>query len=157
MVTCFFSLARNPEVQKKCYDEIVEVFGTDTKRTITVALLNQLSYLELTIKESLRLFALVPIIGRFATEDVQLSQFNWIQICMNIFLYQNVFKSFGFFIANNRLVPKGCTAFIMLYEMFRNPLYFENPLDFKPERFLEKQASIKKNPFAYVPFSAGPR
>lgn len=37
------------------------------------------------------------------------------------------------------------------------PEYFDDPEEFKPERFLDEQIMAKKNPFAYIPFSYGPR
>lgn len=55
--------------------EIIDVIGPDPKQSkTTITQLNQLSYLELVIKESLRLYPSVPIVGRFATEDVHLSK-----------------------------------------------------------------------------------
>lgn len=41
--------------------------------------------------------------------------------------------------------------------MGRDPKIFENPDKFWPERFAVERNSEKQNPFAYVPFSAGPR
>ena len=38
----------------------------------------------------------------------------------------------------------------------RDPDYFPDPNAFKPERFAE-DSTQKVNPFAYTPFSAGPR
>uniref|UniRef100_A0A8D8RJ80 Cytochrome P450 4C1 n=1 Tax=Cacopsylla melanoneura TaxID=428564 RepID=A0A8D8RJ80_9HEMI len=51
------------------------------------------------------------------------------------------------------VVPAGCAVFIHVYEQHRNPEYFPEPNRFNPDRFLEKF----KHPYAYVPFSAGPR
>lgn len=53
---CLYNIAKNPDVQEKCFKEIVEVFGTNPKEPATLAKLNQLSYLELAIKETLRMF-----------------------------------------------------------------------------------------------------
>lgn len=53
---CLYNIAKHPEVQRKCFNEIVEVFGSNTKEAATLSKLNQLHYLELAIKESLRLF-----------------------------------------------------------------------------------------------------
>ena len=46
---------------------------------------------------------------------------------------------------------------INIFTLGRNALFFDDPNDFKPERFLDEQTMEKRNPFAYIPFSAGPR
>lgn len=70
---CLYNIARSPEVQKKCFEEIVEIYGKDTKAPTTLTELNRLSYLDLVIKETLRLFPSVPWIGRLAQSDIHLS------------------------------------------------------------------------------------
>lgn len=40
--------------------------------------------------------------------------------------------------------------------MGRHPKLFKDPLEFRPERFLE-DTSTEKFIFSYLPFSAGPR
>ena len=40
--------------------------------------------------------------------------------------------------------------------LHRNPEVWDDPDSFKPDRFLS-QTNTARNPFAYVPFSAGPR
>lgn len=70
-----YNMAKYPEVQQKCFNEAVNVFGpASTEQPVTLSLLNQLSYLEFTIKESLRLFPPLPLIGRQAMEDIKLSK-----------------------------------------------------------------------------------
>lgn len=59
---------------------MVNVFGMDKSPPTTIPSLNQLVYLELVIKESMRLFSLVPLISRFATEDIKLSKSNWMKL-----------------------------------------------------------------------------
>lgn len=46
---------------------------------------------------------------------------------------------------------------IAISAVSRSELFFDDPLDFKPERFLDEQTMEKRNPFTYIPFSAGPR
>lgn len=70
-----YNLAKHPEVQQKCFAEAIKVFGTAaTDQPATLPLLNQLSYLELAIKESMRIFATIPVIARKVMEDVKLSK-----------------------------------------------------------------------------------
>lgn len=123
----------------------------------TLSLLNQLSYLELAIKESMRLFSTIPVVARTAMEDITLSK-KLLRKSIDLRKF-NSFKYFRFvlFLANNRIVPKGSTIIIPFFTICRNPEYFEDPNEFKPERFLDEQIMEKKNPFAYIPFSAGPR
>jgi cytochrome P450 family 4 len=45
---------------------------------------------------------------------------------------------------------------VSVYSIHRNPLYWEEPDKFDPERF-SKERSANRHPFAYIPFSAGPR
>lgn len=66
-----YNLARHQEVQEKVYKEIIDVFG-DFSEPITIAKLNSLTFLELVIKESLRLFPSVPMIGRYLREEVKI-------------------------------------------------------------------------------------
>lgn len=41
--------------------------------------------------------------------------------------------------------------------MGRDKRYFDNPNEFRPERFTETHTANNHNPFSYIPFSAGPR
>lgn len=81
---CLYNIAKNRDVQEKCFKEIIEVFGTDKTEPTTLAKLNSLSYLELTVKESLRLFPSVPFIGRLAMEDIELSKMNFLLVCLHV-------------------------------------------------------------------------
>lgn len=74
MTFCLYNIAKYPDVQKKARKEVDDVFGRDRREPATLAKLNELTYLELVIKETLRLYPSVPIIGRLATEDIELSE-----------------------------------------------------------------------------------
>lgn len=50
-------------------------------------------------------------------------------------------------------IPKGTTAWVPFYPIFVDPDLWEEPLQFKPERFAKYSASDPK----FIPFSTGPR
>ncbi|GFW47563.1 cytochrome P450 4c3 [Trichonephila clavipes] len=53
-------------------------------------------------------------------------------------------------------VPAGTTCMLATFMLHRNPDVFPNPEVFDPERFMPENCA-GRHPFAYVPFSAGPR
>uniref|UniRef100_UPI003AAE9A0B cytochrome P450 4V8 n=1 Tax=Centroberyx gerrardi TaxID=166262 RepID=UPI003AAE9A0B len=121
-------LGSHPEVQRKVQHELQEVFGA-SDRPINTEDLKKLKYLECVVKESLRLFPSVPFFARSICEDCHINGFK---------------------------VPKGANAIIMPYALHRDPRYFPEPEEFRPERFLPEN-SEGRHPYAYIPFSAGLR
>lgn len=66
-------LANNKEAQDKIYEEQIEIFGNSNRKASYKDLQN-MPYLERCIKESLRLYPSVPLIGRKLVEDLPLSK-----------------------------------------------------------------------------------
>lgn len=124
---CLYNLALHPEIQAKVFAEIQTEIGLGDVK-LSLQELNKLSYLELVIKESLRLFPSVPYFARRITEETTSSGVTF---------------------------PKGCNVTISPYLMGRDPDIFHDPLSFKPERFDAETTTEKINPYAYIPFSAG--
>lgn len=129
----FFSLmalALHQDVQNRLYEEIRGVLGDDAKSTtLTNGVLQEMKYLDIVIKEVLRIYSSVPIIGRELLENVEI---------------------------NGCKVPRGTAVVVILYNVHRNPEVYPDPERFDPERFSENHAH-KRGPYDYVPFSAGAR
>ncbi|XP_037621087.1 cytochrome P450 4V2 [Sebastes umbrosus] len=121
-------LGSHPEAHRKVQQELQEVFGT-SDRPANMDDLKKLKYLDCVIKEALRLFPSVPFFARSLGEDCHINGFK---------------------------VPKGANAIIITYALHRDPRYFPEPEEFRPERFLPEN-SVGRPPYAYVPFSAGLR
>ena len=56
----------------------------------------------------------------------------------------------------DHVIPSGTTVLMSPWAMHRDPRYFDNPEEFRPERWLDGLASRLPR-FAYFPFSSGPR
>lgn len=121
-------LGSHPEVQHKVHQELQEVLGS-SERPINTEDLKKLKYLECVIKEALRLYPSVPFFARTICQDCQINGFK---------------------------VPKGSNVIIITYALHRDPRYFPEPEEFRPERFLPEN-SVGRPVYAYVPFSAGLR
>uniref|UniRef100_A0A182PYY9 Uncharacterized protein n=1 Tax=Anopheles epiroticus TaxID=199890 RepID=A0A182PYY9_9DIPT len=125
-----FLLGTDPSVQERALGEIEHVMGDGPRdRYPTMRELNEMRYLEACIKEGLRLYPSIPIIGRRLTEDVRLAE---------------------------HVLPAGTNAVIVVYQLHRDPAVFPNPDRFNPDHFLG-DGQRPRHPFAYIPFSAGPR
>ncbi|KAK9505903.1 hypothetical protein O3M35_009871 [Rhynocoris fuscipes] len=129
IVFALFLLANHPDVQEKAYQEQFSIFGI-SDRAATRNDLQEMHYLEMVIKETLRLYPSVPYISRILTQDLLLS--------------------------DNTLLPEGINTSIIPVMVHRNPTYFPDPEKFDPERFTQENCR-NRHPFAYIPFSAGPR
>lgn len=67
-----YLLARHPQVQQKVFEEILEVIGSDKDKPVSMRELQELKYLDAVIKESLRMYPPVPMIGRVTEHEVKL-------------------------------------------------------------------------------------
>ena len=59
-------------------------------------------------------------------------------------------------IIEGRNIPAGTNVILCKFILHRDPEIFPNPDTFHPDRFLPEN-SEQRNPYDYVPFSAGPR
>lgn len=67
-------MAQNPKFQDKVYEELCEVIGKDPKTEITISKLNDLKYMDIVVKEALRVYQPVPLIERKTEEEWQIGK-----------------------------------------------------------------------------------
>lgn len=123
-------LVNNSTFYKACLKEIkISIENCDPTEPYSVHQISSLFYLDLVVKESLRILPPVPMISRTLREDVVLNGVN---------------------------IPAKSEIVLMIYDLHHNPDVFPDPEKFIPERFLQENVE-KRHRFAYVPFSAGVR
>ncbi|XP_074060412.1 ultra-long-chain fatty acid omega-hydroxylase isoform X2 [Macrotis lagotis] len=125
-----FNLARHPEYQEKCREEIQEIMRGRETEEIEWDDLAQMPFITMCIKESLRLFPPVTLISRRCTEDIKLP--------------------------DGRIIPKGTICLVSIYGTHHNPSVWPDSKVFNPYRF-DPENPQQRSPLAYIPFSAGPR
>jgi coumaroylquinate(coumaroylshikimate) 3'-monooxygenase len=54
-------------------------------------------------------------------------------------------------------IPKGSNVHVNVWAVARDPAMWKNPLEFRPERFLEEDVDMKGHDFRLLPFGAGRR
>ncbi|KAF8797235.1 Cytochrome P450 4V2 like protein [Argiope bruennichi] len=72
IIWTLFLLGHHPEVQAKLHEELDRTLGKDVGMPVSVDDLNNLTYLECIIKESNRIYTVVPIFGRQVNEDIDI-------------------------------------------------------------------------------------
>lgn len=121
-------LGLHPDKQAKVHQELDDIFDGDM-REITLEDTKKMAYLEMVIKETLRLYPTISFFGRSITEDFHVGQ---------------------------HLIPAGATVYIMPSAVHRDPEWYPQPETFLPERF-SPDSTTPRHPYAFIPFSGGPR
>jgi cytochrome P450 len=121
-----FLLASHPQVLARVKNEIEREAGKDIP---CLAVVNRLDYLEMVIKESLRLYPPIHIGNRVAAKEI-------------------LFQGYR--------IPEGTRVVYSIYLTHRHPGYWTRPDEFIPERF-DNQLNPKPVPYSYLPFGGGPR
>ncbi|XP_051133617.1 cytochrome P450 71D10-like [Andrographis paniculata] len=122
-------MLRRPSVYKKAQDEVRMVFKD--KGFVDESCFDELKYLKLVIKESLRIHTPISImLPRESMEECE------------IFGYK---------------IPRKTRVLVNAWAIGRDPKYWKEPDSFIPERFLDNPVDFKVNNFEYLPFGAGRR
>ncbi|KAL2543638.1 Cytochrome [Forsythia ovata] len=121
-------LFKNPKAMKNVRQEIDTEINKDFPKN---SHLMQLPYLEACIKETLRLHPPAPLLLPHRALDT----------CQVM----------------NYTVPKNAQVVVNAWAIGRDPSIWDEPLEFRPERFLTSTLDFKGNDFEFLPFSAGRR
>jgi cytochrome P450 len=126
MSAAWYALASNPAVAQRLHDELDSVLGD---RYPTVEDLHRLPYTLQVIKEVLRLYPPAPFYARDAV---------------------NADTLYGY------AIPAGGAVMLSPYYTHRHPDFWENPLQFNPDRWTPEREA-RQHPYAYHPFATGQR
>lgn len=122
-------LAMHKDLQQKVIDEIDSVYRGHDGLADTESI-HKLTYVDMVLKETMRLFPVLPITGRETTDELQLG---------------------------DHLIPKGTVVGIFAFGVHRNKQYWGDDAHlFNPSRF-EPENISKVHQYAYIPFTGGPR
>ncbi|XP_019182972.1 PREDICTED: cytochrome P450 CYP736A12-like [Ipomoea nil] len=122
-------LLKHPEIMKKVKEEIERQVGYD--RMVEEEDLEHFEYLEMVIKESLRLHLSVPLLIPHASiEDCIVDGFH---------------------------IPKNSRIIVNAWAIARDPNVWSNPEKFLPERFKGSDIDYRGKHFEYLPFGSGRR
>ncbi|KAK8943198.1 Premnaspirodiene oxygenase [Platanthera zijinensis] len=122
-------LIRHPEIMLKAQQEIRNMM--DGKKKIEDEDIVRLPYLNQIIKETLRLHPTGPLlVPRLCRESVELAGYT---------------------------VPVESRIVINAWAIMRDPIYWENPESFRPERFDECTTDFGSANFEFIPFGGGRR
>ncbi|KAK6166912.1 hypothetical protein SNE40_023513 [Patella caerulea] len=125
----FLFMILHPEVQKKCQEEIDSVIGDG--RMIDWSDRSKLPYNEATLLEVQRLGNTVPFSSPHTPDKDTL--------------------------VKGYLIPEGSLVFANTHACHLDSRYWKEPLQFKPERFMDDSGEVPKPPATLIPFSIGPR
>ncbi|KAL7031685.1 hypothetical protein ACKWTF_007101 [Chironomus riparius] len=128
-----YELLLNPDVQTKLQKEIDEVYKSLGGKELTYEHVQGMKYMDMVVSETLRKWPAAPVVDRNCTKPFTLE-------------YDD--KKIDFEIGRNFYVP--------IYAIHHDPLYYENPEKFDPERFSDENKDKIAN-VLYAPFGIGPR
>ncbi|AET04573.1 cytochrome P450 family 71 protein [Medicago truncatula] len=122
-------LLKNPRVMKNVQKELETVVGM--KRKVEESDLDKLKYLEMVIKESLRLHPVAPLLIPYQS----------LEDCM----------------VEDLFIPKKSRVIVNAWSIMRDPNAWTDPEKFWPERFEGNNIDVKGRDFQLIPFGSGRR
>lgn len=121
-------LTKYPDIQKRCRDEITEAIGD---RIVTTDDRAKLPYLDAFIREVQRVACIAPVASIHCNKECDIE-------------------------IGGKLIPKGTGILPVIASSHFDDNYWDNPEEFCPERFFDKDGKRKVHD-AFYPFAIGPR
>ncbi|OWK57867.1 Cytochrome P450 3A40 [Lonchura striata] len=122
-----YNLATHPDVQQRLQDEVDAHLPNKASPTYNAII--QMEYLDMVVSESIRLYPTGGRLERVCKKTVEL---------------------------NGVTIPEGMVVLIPAFVLHRDPQYWPEPDEFRPERF-SKESKEGIDPYTFLPFGAGPR
>ena len=130
MSILLYNLAKHPQIQEKCYEEIANIL-TDEDKEINYDTIAEMTYLEACIQETLRLYPIVLRNQRYCSKDSSI---------------------------NGMVIKEGTGIIVPTWAMHRNSeLFGEDAKMFVPERFLDGRMTEPIANYTFHAFGGGPR
>nr|QEV83804.1 cytochrome P450 [Brachionus rotundiformis] len=123
-----YNLAMNPEYQQKLCEEIDSVLEKHDGK-ISYDSINEMSYMDNVIDETLRLFPPALRLDRVASQDYEY---------------------------NGMKIKKGMVWSVPIWALHHDPEIYPDPYEFRPDRFNEEEKKKRDN-VTFLAFGAGPR
>ncbi|KAL0446017.1 UNVERIFIED_CONTAM: Flavonoid 3'-monooxygenase [Sesamum latifolium] len=124
-------LMSNPYVMEKVQEELKQVVGLNNM--VEEVHIPKLLYMDAVLKETMRLHPTGPFLSpRTPSESCTVGGYT---------------------------IPKDSAIFLNVWAIQRDPVAWDNPLEFKPERFLgdDRNLDFSGKNFNYIPFGSGRR
>nr|UXG91341.1 (+)-manool synthase [Callicarpa americana] len=129
VVWAMSEMIKNPTTLKRAQEEVRQVF--DGKGYVDEAEFHKLIYLKLIIRETLRLHPPLPLlVPRQSSERCEINGYE---------------------------IPAKTRVIINVWALGRDPKYWNDADEFKPERFMDSSVDYKGNNLEFIPFGAGRR
>lgn len=127
-------LAVNPSVQQRLYEEVLAVHAQLDGKPLTFEALNQMTYLDMVVSETLRMWPVSPAMERSVNKPYVVENPNGSAVRLEA----------------------GDGIWIPTFAIHRDAKYFAIPDTFDPDRFSAANKH-RIQPGTYMPFGIGPR
>lgn len=139
--TAYFSaylcylLALNPDVQDKLLLEMASKLQ-GKEGTFNADDIAGMTYLTKVMQETMRLYAIIPMVTRYTTEDMRVGDVDG---------------------KGGVVIPKGANVLIPMFVINRDPDLWVNPTEFNPDRFDDSETNFTSAKNGFFPFGYGSR